>query len=170
MTYTEALEARKRERAAQAQPAIEKKAFTHDENGTSNAKGGQITDAVTPNTMVGAGAGALAGLGTAAGVYGLAGLFPYLRQRRLLKALIATAAGGVVGTAAGIATTKGMNDGSIPKALGDLTAKARRAYGKAAPVVANAASTAKDAVGKGIDYAKDALKGSNQTEEKKEKG
>lgn len=164
MTYTEALEARKRERAAQAQPALEKKA---EEDATTPPPDTPVNKT---NVGIGAGAGALTGLGTAAGVYGLAGLFPTLRKRRLLRALIATAAGGVAGTAAGIATTKGMNDGSIPKALGDLTAKARRAYGKAAPVVANAASTAKDAVGKGIDYAKDALKGSNQTEEKKEKG
>lgn len=164
MTYTEALEARKRERAAQAQPVLEKKA---EEDATTPPP---ATPVDKTNVGIGAGAGALTGLGTAAGVYGLAGLFPTLRKRRLLRALIATAAGGVAGTAAGIATTKGMNDGSIPSALGNLAEKARKAYGKAVPVVASAASDAKDLANKGINAAKDALKGSKQTGSKTEEG
>lgn len=117
MTYTEALEARKRERAAHAQPVLAKKAEE------------EAADPVNKtNVGIGAGAGALTGLGTAAGVYGLAGLFPSLRKRRLLRALIATAAGGVAGTAAGIYTTKGMNDGSLPKAVGNAADRATKVY------------------------------------------
>lgn len=61
------------------------------------------------NLGIGAGAGALAGLGVGAGVYGLAGLFPSLKKRRLLRALIALGAGGAAGTAAGIGTTRALN-------------------------------------------------------------
>lgn len=65
------------------------------------------------NLGLGAGAGALAGLGVGAGAYGLAGLFPSLKRRRLLRALIALGAGGAAGTAAGIGVTRGLNSGAI---------------------------------------------------------
>ena len=65
------------------------------------------------NLGLGAGAGALAGLGVGAGAYGLAGLFPSLKRRRLLRALIALGAGGAAGTVAGIGVTRGLNSGAI---------------------------------------------------------
>lgn len=75
------------------------------------------------NLGIGAGAGALAGLGTAGAAYGLAGLFPSLKKRRLLRALIALSAGGAAGLGVGYGVNAGLNSGKIQGAYG--TAKSR---------------------------------------------
>ena len=79
--------------------------------------------------------GALAGLGGGAAVggvtYGLAGLFPSLRKRRLLRALIALGAGAAGGAGLGYLTYQGMQNGKIPEALGNAAEKAKGAYGDA---------------------------------------
>lgn len=59
--------------------------------------------------LIGAGIGAGVGLGVGAGAYGLAGLFPSLKKRRLLRALIALGAGAAAGTGAGIGAAKIVN-------------------------------------------------------------
>jgi hypothetical protein len=51
------------------------------------------------------------------------GLFPSLRKRRLLRALIALGAGGAAGTAAGIATARGLNNGKIQGAYADYSGR-----------------------------------------------
>lgn len=66
----------------------------------------------TPVNWGAVGAGALAGTGIAAGTYGLLNLFPSLRQRRLLNALISLGVGAAGGTAVGM----GVNNGSFQKA------------------------------------------------------
>ena len=75
------------------------------------------------NALAGTGIGALAGLGVGAGAYGRMGLFPSLRKRRLLRALIALGAGGAAGTAAGIATARGLNNGKIQGAYADYSGR-----------------------------------------------
>jgi len=70
------------------------------------------------NLGIGIGAGALGGLGAAGAAYGLAGLFPSLRKKRLLRALIALGVGGAAGAGIGIGTTKGLNSGAIQGAYG----------------------------------------------------
>lgn len=70
------------------------------------------------NLGYGAGAGALAGLGIGAGAYGLAGLFPSLKKRRLLRALIALGAGAAGGVGVGAAVNAGLNSGAIQGAYG----------------------------------------------------
>lgn len=75
------------------------------------------------NLGIGAGAGALAGLGTAGAAYGLAGLFPSLKKRRLLRALVALSAGGAAGLGVGYGVNAGLNSGKIQGAYG--TAKSR---------------------------------------------
>lgn len=79
------------------------------EQAVRDIAGQKATALARKNLGIGAGAGALAGLGVGAGVYGLAGLFPSLKKRRLLRALIALGAGGAAGTAAGIGTTRALN-------------------------------------------------------------
>ena len=75
------------------------------------------------NLGLGAGVGALAGLGTAGAAYGLAGLFPSLKKRRLLRALIALSAGGAAGLGVGYGVNAGLNSGKLQGAYG--TAKSR---------------------------------------------
>lgn len=75
------------------------------------------------NLGIGAGVGALAGLGTAGAAYGLAGLFPSLKKRRLLRALVALSAGGAAGLGVGYGVNAGLNSGKIQGAYG--TAKSR---------------------------------------------
>ena len=76
------------------------------------------------NLGYGAGAGALAGLGVGAGVYGLAGLFPSLRKRRLLRALIALGAGAGAGLGVGYGVNAGLNSGKIQGAYADAKSRA----------------------------------------------
>lgn len=52
------------------------------------------------------GGGALAGLGTAGGIYGLSGLIPGLKKKRLARILAAIAGGGAVGGASGYALNR----------------------------------------------------------------
>lgn len=70
------------------------------------------------NRNIGIGAGIAGGLGVGAGAYGLTGLFPSLRKKRLLRALIALGAGGAAGAGIGIGTTKGLNNYAIQNAYG----------------------------------------------------
>ena len=70
------------------------------------------------NLGIGIGAGALGGLAAGGAAYGLAGLFPSLKKRRLLRALIALGVGGAAGTGIGIGTTKGLNSGALQNAYG----------------------------------------------------
>jgi hypothetical protein len=64
----------------------------------------------------GAGAGALAGAGVGFGTYGLMGLFPSLRKRRLLRALTALGVGAGAGVGAGYLVTHNLNNGKIQDA------------------------------------------------------
>ena len=73
------------------------------------------------NAGIGVGAGVLGGLGVGAGAYGLMGLFPSLRKRRLLRALIALGAGGAAGAGIGLATTKGLNTAAANKAMNSIS-------------------------------------------------
>jgi hypothetical protein len=70
------------------------------------------------NRNIGIGAGALGGLGIGAGAYGLAGLFPSLKKRRLLRALIALGAGAAGGVGVGLGVNAGLNSGAIQGAYG----------------------------------------------------
>ena len=65
------------------------------------------------NLGIGIGAGLAGGAAVGAGAYGLAGLFPSLRKRRLLRALMALTAGGAAGAGIGYGVTKGLNSGKI---------------------------------------------------------
>ena len=58
---------------------------------------------------LGIGAGALGGLAAGGAAYGLTGLFPSLRKRRLLRALIALGVGGAAGVGAGVGTYKAVD-------------------------------------------------------------
>lgn len=61
----------------------------------------------------GIGAGLAGGAAVGAGAYGLTGLFPSLRKRRLLRALMALTAGGAAGAGIGYGVNKGITSGKI---------------------------------------------------------
>lgn len=105
----------------------------------------------TVNKLWGSTAGMAGGLAVGAGAYGLAGLFPSLRKRRLLRALIAIGAGSAGGWGIGYGVTKGLESGKIQKALGPV---ADKLYNANNTVKATAAD-----YGNRINNAADALKG-----------
>lgn len=100
------------------------------------------TPLIQPNVAWGAGTGAAAGLGLGAGAYGLMGLFPSLRKRRLLRALIALGVGGVGGAAAGYGvaknydTLKAQGEKAVAKGQ-ELAGKGKAALGKGVTAAQN---------------------------------
>lgn len=76
------------------------------------------------NRNWGIGAGVAGGLGVGAGAYGLMGLFPSLRKRRLLRALIALGAGGAAGAGIGYAVNKNLDNGKIQGAYAEAKGRA----------------------------------------------
>ena len=68
------------------------------------------------------GAGLAGGAGIGAATYGLTGLFPSLKKRRLLRALIALGAGGAGGTGLGYLTYRGLQNGTVQDWVGKAKA------------------------------------------------
>jgi hypothetical protein len=102
----------------------------------------------------GIGAGAVGGLGIAGGAYGLTGLFPSLKKRRLLRALIALGAGAAGGAGIGYAVNAGLSSGKIQSGYRDASDAVKSAWGKV-----------KTKAGDAYDAAKNALGGGKKTEE-----
>ena len=75
-------------------------------------------DAARKNMYYGAGAGILGGAGIGAAAYGIGGLFPSLKKRRLLRALIALTAGGAGGAGLGYLAYQGLQNGKVQKLVG----------------------------------------------------
>ena len=91
------------------------------------------------------GAGLTAGAGIGAATYGLTGLFPSLKKRRLLRALIALGAGGAGGAGLGYLTYGGLQSGKVQ----NWANKAMGAAGDAANWVGQKAQEAKAKIGGG---------------------
>lgn len=152
MTYEEALKARAR--LAYSQNALTKMAFRTKQAAESAPDEGippavqEATDIADhagyeamvneneelknqiQNTKYGLGAGGV-GLATGAGIgaatYGLTGLFPSLKKRRLLRALIALGAGGASGAGLGYLTYRGLQNGTVQDWAGKARTKADQA-------------------------------------------
>lgn len=102
--------------AAQARVAAK---YTDQKNGIVNrAQGEQAVRDIAQqkanrNLGISAGAGLLGGAAVGAGTYGLAGLFPSLKKRRLLRALVALGVGAGAGAGIGYGVNRGLNSGKI---------------------------------------------------------
>lgn len=102
--------------AAQARVAAK---YTDQKNGIVNrAQGEQAVRDIAQqkanrNLGISAGAGLLGGAAVGAGAYGLAGLFPSLKKRRLLRALVALGVGAGAGAGIGYGVNRGLNSGKI---------------------------------------------------------
>ena len=139
MTYQEALKARARVAYEvtginKQATALQKKAedgagATDPAAGAGAGGGGDSTFWTKPNSW-GVGTGAAAGLGIGAGAYGLMGLFPSLRKRRLLRALIALGVGAGGGAAAGYGVAKNYDylAGKAQQAGDYVSGKANQAW------------------------------------------
>lgn len=93
--------------------------YTDQKNGIVNrAQGEQAVRDIAQqkanrNLGISAGAGLLGGAAVGAGAYGLAGLFPSLKKRRLLRALVALGVGAGAGAGIGYGVNRGLNSGKI---------------------------------------------------------
>ena len=106
----------------------------------------QVQDDLKLKHGLGAGGVGLAGgAGIGAATYGLTGLFPSLKKRRLLRALIALGAGGAGGAGLGYLTYGGLQSGKVQ----NWANKAMGAAGDAANWVGQKAQAAKDKIGGG---------------------
>lgn len=105
------------------------------------------------------GAGLAAGAGIGAATYGLTGLFPSLKKRRLLRALIALGAGGAGGAGLGYLTYGGLQSGKVQ----DM---ANKGLEKGKELKDKAVSTAKDA----YNYVKNKVNPPDPNAEAKAKG
>lgn len=137
MTYQEALQARARlaytnsaftKKAAQTKKAedegipaaVQEQHAAHTQGANENlvnqnlALQAQVDDYNKLKHGLGAGGVGLAGgAGIGAATYGLTGLFPSLKKRRLLRALIALGAGGAGGAGLGYLTYGGLQSGKV---------------------------------------------------------
>lgn len=90
------------------------------------------------NLAYGIGSGALGGAAVGGLSYALGGLFPSLRKRRLLRALLALGIGTGAGVGIGYGVNAGLTSGKLQGALADAGRKASGAWDATKSGVANA--------------------------------
>lgn len=95
-------------------------------------------DAKRHNLYYGIGSGALGGAAVGGISYALGGLFPSLRKRRLLRALLALGVGTGAGVGIGYGVNAGLNSGKLQAALGSAKDGALGAWDATKSGVANA--------------------------------
>lgn len=99
-----------------------------------------------PNPYAVYGSGAAGGALAAGAAYGLAGLFPSLKKRRLLRALIALGVGAPAGVGIGYAVDQGLRSGKIQSLGNQALAKGQNLYGRAKDVGNKAVAKGQQAV------------------------
>lgn len=107
-------------------------------NEMSNAQVTNAGDEARKNLYYGIGSGALGGAAVGGISYALGGLFPSLRKRRLLRALLALGVGTGAGVGIGYGVNAGLTSGKLQGALADAGRRASGAWDATKSGVANA--------------------------------